>query len=305
MIELTWLLISLLLPCLIAAGTVWLCLPRRDDAGTDKSWLRFAPPIGIGVAALIGMLALAGLPPWQPIEGMHWLIMAVLPASVTVALIGLIRPVPSVVVWLLRIVVAAGTVPLLTYTLVPYTWSQPQATAWWIGMGLWTCVLWYLMRLLALRGRGRLVIFVLGAVCGTIGGITIASGYLAGGQYAASLAFVILGIWLAMMWGAKSDAIAPAVVDLTIAPISGWLIYNWQFGWTMQNDASPFIVAGLLAIAPLGAWVSALPVLRSRSNTQQVVFPILTTGILLAVAIGLAGYEAMLRLQESTDLYGY
>jgi hypothetical protein len=304
-IEPRWLLLGLLLPCAIAAGSVWLLMRCREKPTSGGRWVYGVSIIGVTIAIAVGMLSLTGLPPWKPIVNLHWILMAILPAALMVALLGLSGRVPGWLVWTLRLVIACGTAPLLTYTLVPYTWSKPEAAAWWVGLGLWISVFWILMRVLAKRCRGQLVVFVLGGTCGAAGGVTIASGYLTGGQYAASLAFVLLGVWLVMLLCQIYDTVGPAIVDLTIAPLSGWLIYNWQYGWTMQNDASPFVVAGLLAVAPLGAWACRLPLLKGKSQRQQAAAAVLACGFLLALAVGLAGYEAMQRVQETSTPYGY
>ena len=305
MIEPIWILLGLLLPCAVAAGSVYLLRMCQSGPAPKGRWLSLVSILGIAIAVAAGMVSLTGLPPWKPIEGQHWILMVILPASLLVAMFGISGYVPGIVVWPLRLIIACGMAPLLTRSLVPYTWNKPEATAWWIGIGLWISLFWFLMRLLSKQGRGQLAVCVLGGVCGILGGITIASGSLTGGQYAASLAFVLLGVWLVMLLCRNSATVGPAVVDLAIAPILGWLIYNWQYGWTMENDVSPYVVAGLLAVAPLGAWVSCLPAMQKRSKKQQIVAALLATGFLLAIAVGIAGYEAMLRMQESTDLYGY
>lgn len=300
-----WVLKGLVLPCAIAGGSVWLLVTRRGNPESKSGWAYVVSMIGVAIAIVVGMLSLAGLPPWKPIENLHWILMAVLPVSLIVAMFGVIGRIPGAVVWPTRLIVACGTAPLLTYTLVPYFWTKPEAAIWWVGLGLWMCVFWILMRRLAMRGRGQLVVFVLGGTCGVIGGVTMASGYLTGGKYAATLAFVLLGVWLAMRFGRTDSKVGPAIVDLTIAPLSGWLIYNWQYGWTMEHDVSPYIIAGLLAVAPLGAWVCQLPIVNRRSNGQRIGAAVLAVGILLILAIGLAGYEAMQRMPEISESSGY
>ncbi len=300
-----WVLKGLVLPCAIAGGSVWLLVTRRGKPEAQSGWACAVSMTGVAIAVAVGMLSLAGLPPWKPIENLHWILMAVLPASLIVSMMGVPGRIPGVVVWPMRLVVACGTAPLLTYTLVPYIWSKPEAAIWWVVLGLWISVFWFLMRLLAVRGRDQLIVFVLGGTCGVIGGVTIASGYLTGGKYAATLAFVLLGVWLAMRFGRTDSKVGPAIVDLTIAPLAGWLIYNWQYGWTMEHDASPYMVAGLLAVAPLGAWVCQLPFVNRRPNGQRIGAAVLAVGVLLMLAIGLAGYEAMQRMQESSESSGY
>lgn len=301
MIEPTWLLLGLLAPAVFAAAVVML-LPGRDTTGLWGGVSRFGLPIGLGMAAAVGMLALTGLPPWRPLQGQHWLVMAVIPASVVAALVGSIKAVPPAAAWMLRLVIAGGTAPLLSYALVPYTWSRVEAYAWWVGFGLWIITSWWLLHAFARRGNGRTVVFVLGATCGAIGGVTMASGYLAGGQFAASFAAMLGGGWLAMWVRDAGAGAGAAVVDLSIAPLLGMLIYNWQFGWTMQHDASPYVVAGLLASAPL---VACLPLAATRSPKRRTYRGLIVSVLLILAAAGLAGYEAFLRVQASAQAYPY
>lgn len=303
MIDPSWYLLGLLLPMVIAAAGVWFLARGQGDTGGRLAPIGWALGIGLGSAA--GLLALTGMPPWKPIQGYHWILMAVLPASMAVGLIGSIPKTPRPIVWALRAIVAGATAPLLTYSLVPHTWSQNEAYAWWAGMGAWIFVFWILMHALVERGRGRLVIFALGATAGAIGGATMASGYLVGGQFVASLAAALGGGWLATLGRGTGATVGRGVVDVTVAPMFGLLIFGWQYGWTMEHDVSPYIVAGLLAVAPLGVWAQALPGIPGRSSKQRTAASLIIVGFLIVTGLGLAGYEASLRLQPSTTGYPY
>jgi hypothetical protein len=303
-IEPAWLLFGLLLPGLLGAAVVFAVTAGGNGETKPGVVKRAVLPIGLALAAAAGILTLVGLPPWKPLQGQHWLLMAVLPAAVMVAVIGSIDRIPRIVAWILRVVIAAATAPLLTRPLVPYTWSQTEAYAWWSGLGLWIAVSWVLLYVFARRGNGRMAVFVLGLTCGALGGITMASGYLAGGQYAASFALMLCGAWVAMLTRRHSDRFGAAIVDLSMAPLFGMLIYNWQFGWTMQHDAAPHLVAALLGLAPLGVCLCCLTTTAATTSKKRIVMGLLLSGVLILSAAGLAGYEALLRVQASSAYPG-
>ena len=308
--QLIWALLGFLLPMLIGAAGVWLLVCcNKNPSGP-------LPPLGwslaIGLGASVGMLALVGFPAWKSIEAKHWLLIAVLPAAVVVSLINTISRFPWIIHWLMRLVVVVGTVYVVLQ--VPIArWSTNEKIGWLGGIGALMLGVWALLHRYARQNinnpgtdesqRTRLLVFVLGATAGVIGGTTIASGSLIYGQLTASLAAAICGSWLAT-FGCKAGPISPrGMVDM-IMPLSfGLLIADWYFGWRMQNPASPHIVAGLLAVAPLGLWATAVPWVRSRPRWQVTAWGVLAVFLLLIAAFGLAGYEANLRSQASGPSY--
>lgn len=308
--KITWLVLGLAAPLVFGAAVTWLSYflgtpsrsgkPAHNRAGTVLV-------IGTALASAVGMLALLGMPPWRPLEGTHWLLMAVLPTAMVVALLAIPdRSDTAALGWVLRILIAVGVAPLMTRPLVPYTWTQTQAFGWWMGIGVFGCLGWWLTRRFAVRHGGRLAVFVLGGTCAALAGITMASGYLSGGQLAASPALALAGAWLVMLPLGSQQRRSAALADLAYPLLLGMLVYNWQFGWRMQHDAAPYVVAGLLAVAPLGIWAAAIPVLSTRSEPIRVAVAVLVCVLPLASASGLAGYEAMLRAQAASEYeYGY
>jgi hypothetical protein len=71
----------------------------------------------------------------------------------------------------------------------------------------------------------------------------------------------------------------------------------------MHHAAAPFLVAALLAIAPLGLWVTSIPWVSSRPPLQRTALGLALTLLLITAALGLAGYEAALRSQNATSGY--
>jgi hypothetical protein len=339
MIEPSWILLGLLLPAMIAGASV-----RTQAFSFSKPTSRLSPhawALGIGVGAAAGMLADLGFPPWNPIEAHHWLLIAVVPAAAVGGIINAIPHVPQAVHWLLRITVSFGTVLVLLQSQLS-RWTMFECISHIGGLGMGVFIIWALVRRYSQRS-GRLTVFILGATAGAIGGCTIASGSIIGGQLTASLAAAIGGGWLAtegisivryrggglvldeqsieavsrcerwlasifgswMILAGRSagPAVTRGAVDVMFPPIFGFLIYGWYFVWQMERAASPHIVAGLLALTPLGIWASFLPWMRNRPAWQRTALALAMTFLMIIAALGLAGYEAALRNQHAGPSY--
>ncbi len=303
MIDPLWLLLGLFLPTAASFTCIWLLASSANTPALAGILKPLKILKCLGAATLISALSLTGLPPWQPIQGEHWIVMVVLPTAVVIALIGSVEQIPTIVRWLLRLIVACGIGPLLTRSLIPYTWSQSTAVYWWIAFALAILIVWIAMHILARKGFGRLAVFALDLSCGFAGAITIMSGYLTGGQFAAGFALVIAGAWLGLCLNQSDKQTSLILIDFIIPLSFAWLIYNWQFGWTMQNDMSPYIVAGLLVLTPLAVWVVYLPFIKSRSGKVRLAISVILCGLMLAGATSLAGYEAWQRTQSQSDYY--
>ncbi len=310
MIEPSWLLLGLLLPMLIGAVGIGL-LVRRIKGLTSP-----LPPLGwslaIGLGASVGMLALIGFPPWKSLEARHWVLSAVLPAAVVVGMLNAVPGFPWVVHWLLRLGMIFGTLYVLLQSPIS-RWTTNEKLAWLGGIGSAMMVIWALLHRYAMASlnqstteaadRTKLLVFALGATAGAIGGTTIASGSIIDGQFTASFAAAVGGGWLAVL-GSKAGPVSPRGVVDVIFPVGfGLLVAGWHYAWRMQNPASPHIVAGLLAVAPLGLWVTAIPWVRSRPAGQRTLWSFIAVFLLIFAALGLAGYEAALRSQASGPSY--
>ena len=310
MIELSWVPLGLLLPMLISVAGVVLLVRRKAP---ETSVL---PPMGwalaIGVGAAVGMLALLGFPPWKPVQAQHWVLIGVLPAAVLVGLLNAVPKLPWVVHWLVRLCVICVTIYVLMQSQLA-RWSTYEKFVWLGIIGTVMLIAWWLLHHFAKRSGTktdcgeytgtRLLVFALGATAGAIGGTTIASGSITGGQLTASFAAAIGGGWLATL-GKKAGRISHrGVVDVIFPPSFGLLVYGWYYAWQMQNPISIHIVAGLLAVAPLGLWVTAIPRVRSRPPWQRSSWGVIAVFLLLIAGLGLAGYEAMLRSQATGPSY--
>ncbi|GAB4107991.1 MAG: hypothetical protein Kow00105_13180 [Phycisphaeraceae bacterium] len=306
MIEPAWVLWGLLLPAALGALTVWLCSFLERSRGEVSRWGQARMVLGLGVATACGMLAITGMPPWRPMQGPNWLLAGVLPVGMVVAWLCLISPIPRPVLHLMRFVVAMGVAPLLTYPLIPYTWTQTQAYVWWAGLGLGVWLIWWLMHRLCTAGRSRTALFVLGMTSAMLAGVTMASGYLAGGQLTATLAVVLGAGWVVMVLRRDTHCDG-ALIDLVVPLLYGMLVYHWHFGWTMQHPVSTHIVGIVLGLAPAGIGILSLMAGDGRKARRRVAIGMVVSACLWLVSAGLAGYEAYARVQASSEAgyYGY
>ncbi len=302
MTELVWIVIDLLPLGAISAALAWGLVRNKDSRQGGL------PAIGwfmsIGLATLIGLLSLTGLPPWKSIESKHWLVMAVVPAAFFVALIGSIPKTPKVLTWLLRVLVAAGVAPVLMQPMVRYNWSVSEAAGWLGGLGATILAVWILMHLYTVRYGGRAPLFVIGATAAGVAACTFASGSITAGQLTGSFAVVLGGAWLATSRSKTCTHAGPALTDLTIPLLLGLLINSWAYSWQMQHEPwASRVVAILLVVAPLGLWADRLPWLKRLSSTRQAVLGSAVSLSLIAVALSIAGYEAYLRAQATGPSY--
>lgn len=310
MIELSWVPLGLLLPMLIGAVSVVLLVRKKDAEASVLPPIGWALAIGLGTAA--GMLAMLGFPPWKPVQAQHWVLIGVLPAAVVVGLINAVPKMPAVVQWLLRLGVVVVTVYVLMHSQLA-RWSTNEKLAWLGVTGGVMLAVWVLLHLYVRRtntrlpdgdhGTTRLLVFALGATAGAIGGATIASGSITGGQLTASLAAAIGGGWLATLGRKLPPVSARGVVDVVFPPSFGLLVYGWYYAWQMQNPLSIHIVAGLLAVAPLGLWITTPRWVQARPNWLRTVLGLIAVFLLIFAALALAGYEANLRSQATGPSY--
>ncbi|MCH7814199.1 MAG: hypothetical protein IID40_09285 [Planctomycetes bacterium] len=294
MIEPSWYLLGLGLPMVIAAALAWALVRNKDARPGGLPAVGWS--IGIGLAMLIGLLATTGLPPWKSIQSQHWLVMAVLPAALFVALIGSISKTPKAMLWLLRVLVAAGIAPVLMQPMVHYTWDAGEAVVWLGGLGAAVLTVWVLMHLYTVRYGGRAPLFVLGATAAGVAVCTFASGSITSGQLTGSFAVALGGVWLATASGKTCTHAGPGLTDIAVPLLLGLLINSWAYSWQMQHEPlASRVVAGLLLAAPLGLWVGRVSLFKRLPSVNQALVGCGVSALGIVSAIGIAGYEAYLR----------
>lgn len=298
-----WFLYGVAAPLVIAFAVVWVLSRGRDARKGGRPAVGWA--LGIGLATFAALLANTGLPPWKPIESTHWLVMAIAPGALLVSLLSTWAKMPRSLLIVLRVFVAAGIAPLLLQPMLRYSWSSPEATAWLVGLGLASLLIWILIHMNISRYGGTAPLFVLGATAAGVAACTAASGSITEGQLAGSFAVGLGGAYLATLKSKAPPHIGPAVTDLAVPVLLGLLINSWMYSWQMQHEPwAPRIVAVLLAVAPLGLWMGRPPVFKRQSGNRQALIGCGVTLGLIALALAFAGYEAYLRSQAvSYDYY--
>ncbi|MEZ6191834.1 MAG: hypothetical protein R3C45_11175 [Phycisphaerales bacterium] len=301
-IEPVWFLYGVAIPLAIALAIVW-ALSRGRDARAG-GWPTVGWALGIGLATFAALLANTGLPPWKPIESTHWLVIAVAPGALLVALLGAWKKVPRPLLMALRVLVAAGIAPVLLQPMLRYSWDSPEATAWLSGLGLAALLIWGLMHLHMTRHGGVAPLFVLGATAAGVAACTVMSGSITAGQLAGSFAVGLGGAYLATLKSKSLTHAGPAMTDAVVPVLLGLLINSWMYSWRMEHEPwAPRVVAVLFAIAPLGLWAGRLPAFQKQSEARKTLLGVCVTLGLIALALGIAGYEAYLRSQANTYDY--
>ncbi len=302
-----WFLYGIGLPLVIALAVVW-ALSRGKDA-RPGGWPALGWTLGIGLATFASLLANTGLPPWKPIESTHWLVMAVAPGAMLVSLLCTWTKLPRPLLFVLRLLVAAAIAPLLLQPMLRYSWESPEATAWLLGLGLGALGIWVAMHRYVSKYGGVAPLFVLGATAASVAACTVMSGSVTAGQLAGSFAVGLGGAYLATLPGRLPGKVpthaGPAVTDLAVPVLLGLLLNSLMYSWRMQHEPwAPRVVALLLAVAPLGIWAGRLPVFKRQSAGRQALIGCCVTLGLIALALGIAGYEAYLRSRAvSYDYY--
>ncbi len=303
-IEPSWFLIGLLAPLAISLAGVGLLSRAKDARGSCRA--AFGWWLGLGLAITAAFFANTGLPPWKPIESTHWLVMAVLPAAVVLAALSLWSKCPRVLMYLLRLIIAAGIAPLLLQSYLKYTWSTAEAVSWLAGLGLATFVIWVLVHRYVARFGGRAALFALGATMAGLAACTVASGSVTAGLLAGSVAVALGGSYLATISSKSPTTPGPVMSDLAVPMLLGLLINNWMYSWQMQHEPwAPRGVAALLAIAPIGLWIGRLPLFSRYSDRTRALIGCGVALALIGLALGVSGYEAYLRSQAPTGDYYY
>lgn len=310
MIDPAWVPAGLGLP--IAIGAVSAFAFIRRSGPDNKALAAIGWTLGIALGCAAGMLALFGFPPWKPVLAQHWILIGVLPAVLLVGLLNAVPKLPWIVHWLVRLGVVSATAYILMQSQIG-RWSSAERFGWLGAIAGVMLLSWVLLHLFARRTMGqpkiegmpgtRLLVFALGLTAGVVGAATIASGSVTGGQLTASFAVAVCGAWLATL-SIKNHPISPSGLVDGVFPVGyALLVYSWYYAWQMEHDWAPHVVAGLFAIAPIGVWITAAPGVKSLPRGPKTLLGVVGVGLPLAIGMGLAAYEAMLRSQASGPSY--
>ena len=286
MIQPSWYFYGLLLPALLCSGVVlttgWLFNKER------VAWVVRGPGWAIAIAAgfVAGYHAVDGWPPLPPTESQHWLVLVLLPAAVVCGSLGPHDGVPlmaRIVVRAIQLLVAAATPTLLLQSYVQYQWSTQQAVAWLAGLGGYLAILWLLTDLLKERLSERLVLTSLVVTAGGTGIVILMSGSQSLGQLGLSLTVILVAGWV-VSWFVPQAVGKSTTMGVVLVLLAGlWINAHYYASMTATNTV-------LLAVSPLGLWLSQLPIMRRMTGWRWIVIrlvvilgPVMAAVIMAAV----------------------
>jgi hypothetical protein len=220
--------------------------------------------LAAGAAFFVGARMLDVHPQWPPAEDRDRFLLLLLPAVVLVESLAAPFYERWWLVWLLRLIIAAGAARVLlhnsTYLIDsagPGTrrWSDSQAVLILSGSAAALLGVWVALDVLVRKGRGTSVCVAVAGTCAAAGVTVMLSGYLTGGQLGLPLAGALTGAALATWFfpapGRETGALAVGVVGLF-----GLLVIGRFFGELSTPHAL------VLFAAPLLCWLPEVPPVR-------------------------------------------
>jgi hypothetical protein len=251
--------------------------------------------LGIGLGFFVGCWVLGTRPHWPPREDQDRLLLVLLPAVMVVELIAAVAGRFPWLVWALRLLVAAGAVPVLLYNSTYLTdlagpgtrqWTPTQT---WLVLGVLAgglAVAWILLALLDGRSSGRWFPLTLAIAAGGAGLTIMLSGYASGGQMGLSLAAALAGAMvasLAIAWPQPTEG----ALGVGVVGLFGLIVVGHFFGELATSHAL------LLFLAPLLAWLGELPYVRRLRPFIRSPLRVCLTAVPVAVALLIARQNFM------------
>lgn len=289
--DLAWFFRAALLPAVLAVLIGLVSRRWRFDAG----WA-----VGLAVAYVMAHHCSVGWPNWPPVESQDWLLIAVLPVVLAIAVIGQSRFARWV--WLARIAVGLVLPIGLMRIYLSTHWSMAESAVSFSLLGVGHAALWASLYHQARPKDGvapRWPIAALALSAG-VGGVVfiMAADSISIGQLAISLATILGGLWLVSLWagGSPKASVTQMVVDTAWPLFAGLLITAHFFG----GNTIPRL-ALLIALAPQLARLGDLPWLNRRGPVVNALCRLALTAAPLAIAVILAAASFA---QRQADPYG-
>ena len=257
-------LIGIVLPmvfaavCLVLVARPW---GRGSRMHAALGWV-LAVALGYGAAHL----GLEGVP-GEPLESQDWILLALLPGAVLIAILQVVPSVPRGIVWAARVLLGAGmpVVLLLSYLRQvgePWAvWTAVDAMMWLGGLGAVCSVVWVCLARLERHDPGRSLPLGIGCAAGAAGLTVLMSASQSIGQLGLALAAALLGATLGSIGLKRSDAAAGSTAIAPLVLMAVVIVGHFYAELTAAN-------ALLLLLAPLGAWVGQVPQVRRRPTWQ-------------------------------------
>lgn len=279
MITSTWLLHGAAIPALLCAAVVFLAgLVLRAHPWVVTGW---AWPVAIASGFAVGYYATDGWPPLPPTESQHWLICVVVPLALIDCIVIDAFESRKSLQWVSKILLAAGTPPLLLQSYLQYSWQLREATIWLGSLSVAILLLWWLLDHLRDRAAAPGMMWILVLNAGATGLVLMVSGSNLLGQLGLAFAATLLGGSIASL-ALPRDLAAPASTGLIVLILAGlWLNGYFYAELTPLN-------ALLLAGAPLAAWITQAPVISQLTGLKLLFIRLAIVAGPLLVALVLA-----------------
>jgi hypothetical protein len=249
--------------------------------------------VGVGLGFFVGCWLLELRPHWPPREDQDRLLLILFPALMLGEVVAaLIRRFPWLV-WLLRIIVAAGAARVLLHNTSyltelagPGTREWTPAQTWGIlgGLaatlaGVWALLVW--LRDRAGVGSGLSISLAVAVACAGAAVTIMLSGYASGGEMGLPLAGALAGTVLASL-ALMTPPDGEGMLGLGIVGLYALLIMGHFFGQLAVAHAA------LLFVGTLLCWIPELPYLRRLGPRLRGLIRVLFVAVPVAVALALA-----------------
>lgn len=249
-------------------------------AGGGWAVARGGGALPLAAGYLAGHVALRDWPPWPPLERVDWLYFLAA-AGLACGLLDEWRPWP--VAWRgLRWAILWGAVlGALLRPMMTHDWDRGTSTVWLTGLGVAGVAFWLSLDVLCRRPARTSLLLILALVAA--GGAVVA--YQSGSALLAELTVVVLASLTAGVvvgWWCPAVSLGRGGAALVAVLLPG----IWLIGYFYAD--MPAASAVLLAVAPSGAWLGQLGVLRRLAPWQARLFPIAAAVVPVALAVGLA-----------------
>lgn len=241
--------------CVLAL--VW----RRQAASPAR--VNVACILALTAGLLLGYRVLQLRLPWPPVNGLHRLLLIILPGAITIELLAGSARLPQWLSGLLRICLAAVTGRILLHGSVYLNGANGGWTILQTGVVLLCAALlltaeWRLLIALSQRSCGVSIPLALGISIQATGMTVMLAGYVTGGAAAFPLAAALIGASLATSVVAPRAPL-PGLIGSGVVGLFGLLFVGRYFGGLSTGQAL------VLFLAPLLCWITELPILRGRS----------------------------------------
>jgi len=256
--------------------------PRRWRAGATWSWA-----IGAGVSVAGGLTY--QWPHWPPLEDRARFLTLVVPLTLVIE--SLAAPLNSRrTTWTLRLVLAFCVAPILLHDSVYLVasegydsaeWSRLQAALIFAGLGAVLAGNWALLSRLSTRKSASAVQWVLAVDALAMAVTVMLSGYFGAGLVGLGLCGAITGAAVAAKWVPLQSSVGDSL-GMSVVGIFAVMLMGRFFG------ALPTGLAAALLLAPLLAWGSELPRLRTLTPRWQTAVRLACVALPLLVTVALA-----------------